>query len=181
MMEEACESVNTCNPDQRTFKAYLSRWLAVTAQIAPFSAGQIMPLLQSSAAAAVNVCTSGSPDGVACGRKWYESKDDGTRDIGNQMSAMSVVQSNLVLHVAGPADGSTGTSIGNPAAGGLDRPTTNDEIIATRPVTTGDKAGGWLLTIVLITFLTGGAGFLCSSDEELETLTNLFMGRARVY
>lgn len=172
-MEVACESINTCNPDQRTFKAYLSRWLAVTAQIAPFSAGQIMPLLQSSATAAMNACTGGQSDGVVCGRKWYEAHDDGTRDIGNQMSAMSVVQSNLILHNAAPADKSTGTSVGNAAAGGLDRPVTSDDILASRTMTTGDKAGGWLLTVIVCISVLIGTGFLCSADEDLRSLVGL--------
>src|ERR1700761_987510 len=104
MVEYACETMANCNKDQRSFKAYLSRWLAVAAQLAPYTAGQIMPWLQTSAGAAAKVCTGGPPGGVVCGRKWYEPQDDGTRDIGNQMTAMSVVQANLIQKVPPPAD-----------------------------------------------------------------------------
>lgn len=56
MYESACEDVNgakgTCNVDQQSFKAYLSRWMAGTAQLVPSAHDRIMGLLTPSAKAA---------------------------------------------------------------------------------------------------------------------------------
>ena len=51
-MKEICEELTVCNPDQRSFKAYLSAWMARTTQLAPFTYNKIMPYLRSSAVAA---------------------------------------------------------------------------------------------------------------------------------
>ena len=51
MYEAACEPVGNCNTDQLSFKAYLSRWMAATAKVAPFTHDTILPLLQTSAQA----------------------------------------------------------------------------------------------------------------------------------
>ena len=75
MTEYACEGNGNCNKDQRSFKAYLSRWLALTVQMAPFTSPTIMPWLQGSAQAAIRQCVAGPGNAVggpvACGRKWY--------------------------------------------------------------------------------------------------------------
>lgn len=174
MVEYACEASGTCNQDQRSFKAYLARWLAVALQVAPFSAPTITPWLQTSAKAAVRVCTGGPPDGVVCGRKWWEDKDDGTRDVGNQMSAMSIVQANLVTKVPGIADRTTGTSVGNPGAGGGDTPQPNVNDLAIRQYGTAEKVGAWLITgfATLVVLVTGVV--LCNDDLELSAITSWF-------
>jgi mannan endo-1,6-alpha-mannosidase len=172
MTEWACESPTSheCDVDQRTFKAYLARWLAITAQLAPFSADVIMPWLQTSATNAMKVCSGGPPGGIVCGRRWYADKDDGTRDIGNQMTAMSIVQSNLITQVPPPVDVKTGTSIGNAAAGGTAPPeVTADDILKTRPMTAGERAGAWTVTAVLFVVLTGAGGFMISDNEGFKS------------
>lgn len=52
MYEVACEPSHNCNIDQQTFKAYLSRWMAASTKVAPWTADTIMPLLAASAQAA---------------------------------------------------------------------------------------------------------------------------------
>lgn len=52
MYEVACEPSHNCNIDQQTFKAYLSRWLAASVKVAPWTRESIMPLLAASAQAA---------------------------------------------------------------------------------------------------------------------------------
>lgn len=179
MVEYACEDHGTCNKDQRSFKAYLARWLAITVQLAPFTTGRILPWLQTSAGAAFKACSGGAPGGVVCGRRWYEPQDDGTRDIGNQMTAMSVVQANLALKLPGPADHKTGTSAGNAGAGGsAERPPTADEILATRPFTTGDKVGGWLITVVLLAIAGACGAFILSPDDDLGYMVNWYTNSA---
>lgn len=83
MSEFQCEPASNCNNDQSSFKAYLSRWLAVTAILVPSTADQITPKLQASAAAAAQQCTGGD-NGRMCGRRWYATWD-GTSGVGQQV------------------------------------------------------------------------------------------------
>ncbi|KAF2670502.1 mannan endo-1,6-alpha-mannosidase DCW1 [Microthyrium microscopicum] len=164
MVEYACEPLKNCNKDQRSFKAYLARWLAVSAQLAPFSQGTIIPWIQTSAQNAAKAC-SNTDKGLACGRVWYENKDDGERDVGNQMTAMSVVQSNLILGAKTLADIGSGDSKSDPSAGGGGSSSVPDRIY-TRKITTGDKAGAWLLTAVaLLGSLAGMVALLVEGDD----------------
>ncbi|KAE9990618.1 hypothetical protein EG327_001169 [Venturia inaequalis] len=95
MFEAACEPANKCNNDQVSFKAYLGRWLAKTMILAPFTAKTIRPLLETSAMAAAKSCSGGS-DGVACGTKWWVGGYDGKTGVGQQLSALEVIQSLLI-------------------------------------------------------------------------------------
>ena len=84
MSEFQCEPASNCNNDQSSFKAYLSRWMAVTAQLVPSTYGQIMPKLQASAAGAAGQCVGGTT-GQQCGRRWYTNQWDGTSGVGQQV------------------------------------------------------------------------------------------------
>jgi hypothetical protein len=167
MTEYACEPPPqaNCNPDQRSFKAYLSRWLAVAAQLAPWSQEQILPWLSGSATAASKACTLNN-NGLGCGRVWYNYNDDGLRDVGNQMSSLSVVQSNLILSARPLADIGSGDSTSDPGAGSGKGPPTPSEIL-TRKMTTGDKAGAWILTAVaLLAFIAGAVLMVMDKDDN---------------
>jgi mannan endo-1,6-alpha-mannosidase len=72
--EIACESRSTCTVDMTFFKSFLHRSLASTAKVAPYTAALILPVLKSSAAAAVKNCTGGD-NGRMCGLYWSESSD----------------------------------------------------------------------------------------------------------
>jgi mannan endo-1,6-alpha-mannosidase len=170
LVEYACETQDNCNKDQRSFKGYLARWLAVAAQIAPFTQAQVIPWLQTSAGAAAKVCSGGPPGGIVCGRKWYVATDDGTRDIGNQMTAMAVVQANLIKSAPPLANHQTGTSTGNAGAGNGERLPTADDILATRPLTTGDRVGGWLVTGIMVLVTMGWVTFLLSDQDNWDWL-----------
>ncbi|ESZ93354.1 glycoside hydrolase family 76 protein [Sclerotinia borealis F-4128] len=98
MYEQACETISTCNNDQYSFKAYLSRFMWATTQMAPFTKNTISTYLTKSASAAANICTG---DANACGTKWYVGFD-GTFGIGQQMSALEVIQGLLVSSAAPP-------------------------------------------------------------------------------
>jgi mannan endo-1,6-alpha-mannosidase len=165
MTEYACEPINNCNKDQRSFKAYLSRWLAVCAQLAPFTQPQILPWIQESSLAAVRACTLTNDAGVVgCGRTWYENRDDGLRDVGQQMSAMSIVQSNMILGARPLVDLSTGDSRSDPAAGG-GLPGRVDSIY-TRKMTAGDRAGAWIVTAVaLVAFVAAAVAMVLDREE----------------
>lgn len=58
-----------------------------------------------------NGCSSvlrGWNDGVTCGHKWWVEGWDGQYGVGEQMSALEVIQSNLVERVKGPLSSETG-------------------------------------------------------------------------
>lgn len=157
VMVEVCEASQKCNYDQWSFKAYLARWLATAAQLAPFTAAQIMPILQHSAVAAAQSCN----DANICGSRWYWDGFDGNQGVGQQMSALSVISANMILQAKAPYSANTGgTSVGNPAAGtGDDNPEVPVEFT---DITTGDKAGASILTILVLGLTLGGSWWLIS-------------------
>jgi mannan endo-1,6-alpha-mannosidase len=99
MYEWACETGESgrhCNLDQQSFKAYLSRFMAKTAIMAPFTKDTITKYLKASAVGAAKSCSGGN-DGVTCGSKWYTGAWDGTSGVGQQLSALEVTQALLMI------------------------------------------------------------------------------------
>jgi mannan endo-1,6-alpha-mannosidase len=158
MKEVACEDNNKCDVDQRSFKAYLARWMAATTKLAPWTAQTIVPLLQSSAKAALSTCVGG-PDGNQCGQKWTTGTFDGSLGVGEQMSVLEVVQSTLIGQVAGPVTANTGgSSQGDPSAG----TSSNAKVINFETITTGDKAGAGILTTLIMVTMFGGSWWIAT-------------------
>lgn len=169
MFEQACERQVTCNIDQRSFKAYLARFMALTVKMAPYTANLIMPKLRTSAVAAARQCSNGL-DGNTCGMKWYQPEWDGLFGVGEQISALEVIQNTLVHEVGVPVtETKGGTSEGNPAAGSQGGPrrgrgrnrggsggeggegggdSIQEKLLAT--MTKGEKISSWMVTSVLI-------------------------------
>lgn len=149
MTEVACESVNRCNIDQQSFKAYLSRWLAAAILWAPDTHDVIMPLLQSSAIAAAKQCTGGE-NGRMCGLRWNQDEWDGTTGSGQQMAALEVALACMVQERAAPVtEDSGGTSEGDPGAGteelGDDEP-----LEPLGPLGGANAAGAAILTVAIL-------------------------------
>lgn len=122
MYERACQLTTsnyaTCNNDQRSFKAYFSRCLGLTSVLVPDTWDTIRPWLVDSANAASWSACSGGADGHTCGLSWTNTTYDGTWGLGEQMSALEVIQNLRVGDLPGPYTANTGgSSIGNPAAG----------------------------------------------------------------
>ncbi|MCJ1471765.1 hypothetical protein MMC13_000405 [Lambiella insularis] len=95
MFEPACEPRGTCDVDQASFKAYLARWMAAAAQLVPDLTDAITTLLQHSALAAAAACSGGARNDT-CGQKWYVGGFDGSVGVGQQLSALEVVQGLLI-------------------------------------------------------------------------------------
>lgn len=164
MREPACDfaptsKATTCNFDQRSFKAYLSRFMGYTYQMAPFTQSWILPRLQASAKAASATCDGGT-DGLTCGLAWilktYDSSTYGIArgGLGEHLSVMEVLQANLVQGSAPPVTANTGgTSPGDPGAG-TDTLNPND-LLQTDPSSTGDRVGAGILTAMVLGLLTG--------------------------
>ena len=155
MYETACEPYGTCDTDQLSFKAYLSRWMAASTQVAPFIYDSVMLKLQASAAAAAQQC-SGGPTATMCGQKWtHGAAWDGTSGVGQQMSALEVIQSNLVKNNTPPVTAATGgTSKGNPAAGSSGTAVMNGN--TTIQITLAEKISAGFITAFACFMVSGG-------------------------
>lgn len=156
LVEVACEPNKRCNIDQRSFKAYIARFMALTVKLAPFTAKAIMPKLRTSAIAAARYCSFGE-DQNTCGMSWTQGADwDGWSGVGEQLSALEVIQSNLIVQASSGKELSTaavgGTSKGNPGAGGDS--SAKDRTIR---IQSKDKGGAAILTVLAVGgFLTFG-------------------------
>jgi mannan endo-1,6-alpha-mannosidase len=150
MQEISCELSEACNVDQRSFKAYLSRWMAATTKVAPFTYDTVMSYLGPSAAAAAKQCSGGS-NGKTCGLSWTSGSEwDGSDGVGQQMAALEVIQSNLLQHIAGPVTSKTGGTSNGDNLLSTERP----GVHGIEPATTGDKIGaGFLTTAVIVIYI----------------------------
>ncbi|KAF2741156.1 mannan endo-1,6-alpha-mannosidase DCW1 precursor [Polyplosphaeria fusca] len=159
MFEVACEQNGKCDFDQRSFKAYLARWMGYTMKVAPWTRELIMPKIQASAQAAAKQCNAGE-DQTTCGLRWTNNgANDGSFGPGEQMAALEVTQALLLDEVSGPVGQKTGgVSQSNPNAGAgvQDKPITFNDI------TTGDKAGAGFLTTLVLLGIIGGAWWMVS-------------------
>ncbi|KAK4226794.1 glycoside hydrolase [Podospora fimiseda] len=95
MYEHACEQVDKCNQDMRSFKAYFSRFTYAAEWFLPGLKDTIGELWGTSAKAAGKAC-SGGKEGTQCGQKWYVGSFDGNSGLGEEMSALETIQGLLV-------------------------------------------------------------------------------------
>jgi mannan endo-1,6-alpha-mannosidase len=132
--------------------------MAATTKIAPFTASYTLPLLESSAKAAAQQCDGGN-DGTTCGEHWTDnSAYDGIYGLGQQMSALSVIQSQLISQAPELVTNSTGgTSIGNAAAGSG---SSSESATVITPATGADRAGAGILTAAWLATVLGGVFFM---------------------
>ncbi|VVT50452.1 uncharacterized protein SAPINGB_P002768 [Magnusiomyces paraingens] len=104
MYEASCQISNRCNNDQRSFKAYFSRFLGLTSDLLPEISDDIMNYLRGTVPGVLSSCTGGS-DGHTCGLDWSAGKWDGFYGLGEQMSALETIQNAFLLHSKpGPAN-----------------------------------------------------------------------------
>ncbi|OAL51730.1 hypothetical protein IQ07DRAFT_620447 [Pyrenochaeta sp. DS3sAY3a] len=162
VMYEICEPKDLCDADQESFKAYLARWLAVAIQMAPFTHDIIMPRLQHSAVAAAQTCEGPSQHNGGphqCGMRWYWDGFDGKGGVGPQMTALNIISVLNVDRVPPPYSSNTGgTSQGNPGLGSGSN--AGQEPIFQTEITTGDKAGAAIITILVLGFTLSGAWWM---------------------
>lgn len=158
--EMPCEGRRgSCTADMLSFKGYVHRWLSVVSQVAPFTRDDILPVLRTSATAAVAQCTGGET-GRKCGFYWssgqfVDPSTDRTSGAGEQMSVLAAVSSLLIEDADPPATNKTGgISKGNPNAGSEGGPREHGSI------TTGDRAGAGILTMILLGSALGMWGWM---------------------
>ncbi|CCC09589.1 unnamed protein product [Sordaria macrospora k-hell] len=167
--ELPCETRHgACTPDMLSFKGYVHRWMATVAQVAPFMKDTILPVLKTSAEAAAKQCTGGAT-GRVCGFYWSEGAFvdpavDKTTGAGEAMDVLAAVSSLLIEQADPPATNQTGgISKGDPNAGTGSRGSSSEEE-EMKPITTADKAGAAICTVLL---LAGGIavwGFMSLGD-----------------
>ncbi|KAK4647108.1 uncharacterized protein QC761_122600 [Podospora bellae-mahoneyi] len=104
MYEHACEQVDKCNQDMRSFKAYFSRFVYAAARYVPSIKPAIEELWHTSVEAAAKTCTGGA-SGTQCSHKWYTGAFDGNPGLGQEMSALETIQGLLALDAEAPLKG----------------------------------------------------------------------------
>ncbi|KAE8154517.1 glycosyl hydrolase family 76-domain-containing protein [Aspergillus avenaceus] len=159
MSEVACEPIMTCDRNQICFKGYLSMWLAFTAILVPSTRDQILPKLQGSVEAISTMC-NGQSDGMSnlCGLTWGAGKFDGVKGLEAQMSALGGITANLMLS----ATQTPKTIDTNPNAdeGTVPSSGESDDPSKPKPITTADRAGAWILMVIVSVAITGAVGWL---------------------
>ncbi|CCF59955.1 hypothetical protein KAFR_0I01740 [Kazachstania africana CBS 2517] len=145
MYEAACQGPQTCNTDQRSFKAYFSRFLGATAQLVPETRDTVMHWVNTSAVAAATSC-SGGTDGHTCGINWFYGGWDGYYGLGEQMSALEIMVNTRALHKPGPYTSENGGSSMGDGAAGTQATATN---LSPLNVTPGSKAAAGIITAVI--------------------------------
>lgn len=157
MYESVCQGDNTytCNSDQRCFKSIFSRMLGLTSVLVPSSQSTVDNLLKQSALAAAASC-SGGTDGHTCGLNWNKMANDGVYGLGEQMSALEVIQQLLIHEKPAPfTESNGGSSIGD-ANAGLNTSSTN--VLQNKlNIQTKDRAGAAVITAVILLILVGGS------------------------
>lgn len=109
--ESACEGIESCTTDMIFMKGYVHRWLASATQVAPFLAEKVLPVLQTSAEAAVKQCVESHNGTVShsCGFYWRNetfvdpAETDGTTGAGENLDVFAAVSSLLIADAAAPA------------------------------------------------------------------------------
>ena len=159
MIEVACERNGLCDHDQRSFKAYLSRWMGYTVLTAPWTRELIMPRLRASAVAAAKQCSAGKG---GCGLRWWQGGvNDGDVGVGEQISALEVMQNLLVDQVSGPVGEQTGGISKNDPTAGSDG---GNLVIEHDSISMADRAGAGILTALVLFFMFGGGWWLVTGD-----------------
>ncbi|ODV61074.1 glycoside hydrolase family 76 protein [Ascoidea rubescens DSM 1968] len=157
MYEAACQGIGTCNNDQRSFKAYFSRFLGYTALMVPSTYNQVYELLRVSALGAASSC-SGGTDGHTCGINWFYGGWDGFWGLGEQMSALEVMQNLRINDLPAPYTASSGgSSEGDPAAGTEDLGSEANKALS---IDTADIVGASIITAVVGLSLIAGSIWL---------------------
>ena len=156
MYESECEPQGTCDTDQLSFKGLLARWMAASAQLVPDISNATMSLLQASAQAAAMAC-SGGPSNSTCGQKWYVGGFDGSTGVGQQLSALEVVQG-LLTNTTTPPNAAANVHISVATA----TTTVPVPTVTPPPASIGGDGGGNAISAA-----TGGSGLTWSQLRML--------------
>ncbi|KAK9236536.1 glycoside hydrolase [Lipomyces kononenkoae] len=153
MYEVACEINHMCNTDQQSFKAYLSRFMGLTAVLAPWTYATIHTHLVNTVVNGISQSCTGGRDGVTCGTSWLAKGWDNTWGLGQEMAALETVQNLLINQVPAPYTATTG---GSSPGGDGDSQGSGYGYTAT----TAGRAGAGILTSIALLMMLGGAWWI---------------------
>lgn len=128
------------------FKGWSSIWMAFAAILAPETYSTVLPKMQGSAEAIGQQC-DGEAQGMQnlCGSRWYQDTWDGILGLEVQQAALGGITANLMLKSQEDAK----TIKNNPDAKEQYLDTYNDDQPDALPkISAGDRAGGWILTVL---------------------------------
>lgn len=158
MYERQCQTSNTCNTDERSFRSVFSRMLGLTSILMPDLRDTIDTYLSDSAMGALSSCVGGT-DGHTCGLSWFAGGHDGVYGLGEQMALLEVIQNNLANTRPAPyTQYRGGSSRGNVNAGlGTGNSTSNQNELV---IEQKDKVGAAVLTAVVLAIMFGGSAWM---------------------
>lgn len=144
--EVVCEPSEACNDNEILFKGLVSSWLSFTALMVPSQYDTILAKLQTSAKAAALSCTG--HDNNTCGVRWYMSEYDGWIGMEEEISANNIFVANMIAFTQkAPVTSTTGgNSTSDTTAGQND----TSSVQPTTKVTSGDRAGAGILTVLFV-------------------------------
>ncbi|KAL2828316.1 glycosyl hydrolase family 76-domain-containing protein [Aspergillus pseudoustus] len=153
--EVSCEKLHTCDRNMLNFKGWSSMWMAMTASMAPTTYDLVLPKMQGSAEAIGRQC-DGETENL-CGSRWYQETWDGIRGLEVQMAALGGITANLMLMSRATAQ----TIDTNPNAKEQFLDTYSDDTPDSLPtISTGDRVGSWILTVLWGLGIVGAAWWL---------------------
>jgi mannan endo-1,6-alpha-mannosidase len=159
LSEVACEPIMTCDRNQIGFKGYTAMWLANTAILVPSTAARVVPVLQGSALAISKQCSK--PPDNTCGMRWWQPTWDGfTPGLETQMAALAGITANLMYYKSTAPS----TIDSNPDGKEHQIDIHEDEAPHTlHPISTVDRAGAWILTVIVVVAVGGSVRWLVKS------------------
>lgn len=158
--DQVCEASDQCYKDANDplFKGLTISWLMDIALIIPDLKATILPHIQTTALGAAKACSGESKN--ACGGRFYTAYDN-QASMENQISGVEVISAamlNFLKSDAVPVNvKSGGNSSSSAKPGGGD---TDASLPVYKAITTGDKAGAGILTVIFVTGLLGMGAFL---------------------
>ena len=158
LVETACELNGKCNSDQRYFKGLLARDLARTAQAMPSTQDTINPILRSSASAAAK---AGCANAKECDFVWTGAGNNGGSDRGSQVSAMQVIQANLLGQSKGTVN-ANGTSSGSSSGSGSSSSSANGTATGTASGTAAPTGAASEVRATSVTAMVLALAGLCA-------------------
>lgn len=120
-----------------------------------------MPALKTSAQSAAEACTGYGNN--TCGVRWSIKSWDGWIGLEESMSTTNVFWANLIPYMSsGPVTSTTGgNSTSNPNAGNDDN---TNPLGTQKAITTGDRAGAGIITVLFSGTVLAGVYWLITSD-----------------
>jgi mannan endo-1,6-alpha-mannosidase len=154
-----CEASGECYKDANgpLFKGLTVSWLADIALIIPSLKEKILPKIQVSAEGAAKACTGDGKN--LCGNRWYGGYD-GQNSMENAISGSQIMSAVMVKFLGSsskPVSTATGGNGTSDASAGTGR---SSESALLPPITTADRAGAGILTVLFVAGMIGGIIFL---------------------